>query len=215
MKNNNEESENFTNNLNKKQTKVFDDVAKNYDQTLEIGKQIGKESFDKINEVASNGANYIKSKPYWKSIKNSSLKIKEKSLDSSTVIKKKSPKFYKKISNDFFNFFEKFVGRIKIGTQYGLENLEILERLAKLKELGILTDEEFLKQKKKILDRTWANLSKNITITILALVVSILVGIVIVSNYSWFTQEWSIGLAITIGGIVGIGLVIYIKNIRK
>ncbi|MCV0392129.1 MAG: SHOCT domain-containing protein [Nitrosopumilus sp.] len=153
MQNNNEEPDNLTNTLKKKQTKVFDDVSKNYEQTLEVGKHLGKESFDKINELASNGTNYIKSKPYWKAIKNNSLKIKEKSFDSGTAIKKKSPKFYKKISNAFFSFFEKFVGRIKIGTQYGLENLEILERLAKLNELGILTDEEFLKQKKKILER--------------------------------------------------------------
>ncbi|MCV0392130.1 MAG: hypothetical protein K5790_02420 [Nitrosopumilus sp.] len=58
-------------------------------------------------------------------------------------------------------------------------------------------------------------MSKNLTITILALVISILVGIVIASNYSWFTQEWSIGFGIIIGGLVGIGLVIYLKIIRK
>jgi hypothetical protein len=85
--------------------------------------------------------------------KNNSLKIKEKSLDSASIIKKNSPKFYKKISNGFFYFFESIVGRIKLGTQYGTSSLEILEKLAKLKELGILTDEEFAKKKKKILDR--------------------------------------------------------------
>ncbi|MHA7647392.1 SHOCT domain-containing protein [Nitrosopumilus sp. S4] len=137
----------------KKQSKIVSDVTKNYDQTLEIGKQLGKESLDKITEVTSSGTNYIKSRPYWKSIKDNSSKILEKGLNSRTSLKKKSPKFYKKISNGFFNFFELFVGRIKLGTQYGASSLDILERLAKLKELGILTDEEFLKQKKKILDR--------------------------------------------------------------
>lgn len=153
MENNDDESEKSSNIMKKKQTKIISNMTKDYDQTLKIGKQLGKESLDKIAEVTSAGTNFIKSRHYWKSIKDNSLKIKEKSLDSGTVIKKKSPKSYKKISNAFFNFFEKFVGKIKIGTQYGLENLEILERLAKLKELGILTDEEFLKQKKKILDR--------------------------------------------------------------
>ena len=45
------------------------------------------------------------------------------------------------------------MGRINLGTQYGNSSLELLEKLARLKELGILTDEEFTKKKKKILDR--------------------------------------------------------------
>ena len=69
------------------------------------------------------------------------------------MLKKKSPKFYKKIINAFFYFFELIVGRIKLGTQYGTSSLEILEKLAKLKELGIITDKEFNEKKKKILDR--------------------------------------------------------------
>ncbi|NND86386.1 MAG: SHOCT domain-containing protein [Nitrosopumilus sp.] len=152
MQNNDKESE-FPNNIKKKQNKIIDDVTKNYDQTLEIGKQLGKDSLDKITEATSAGTNFIKSRPYWKSIKDNSLKIKEKSLDSKTSLKKKSPKLYKKISRGFFNFFELFVGRIKLGSQYGSASLDILERLAKLKELGILTDDEFVQQKKKILDR--------------------------------------------------------------
>jgi hypothetical protein len=69
------------------------------------------------------------------------------------MLKKNSPKFYKKIVNGFFHFFELIIGRIKLGTQYGAPSLEILEKLAKLKELGIITDKEFNEKKKKILDR--------------------------------------------------------------
>ncbi|NND86385.1 MAG: hypothetical protein HKM23_03450 [Nitrosopumilus sp.] len=58
-------------------------------------------------------------------------------------------------------------------------------------------------------------MSKNLTITILVLIISVLVGIVIVSNYYWFSQEWSVGLVIVIGGLAGIGLLIYFKIIRK
>ncbi|MHA7647391.1 hypothetical protein [Nitrosopumilus sp. S4] len=58
-------------------------------------------------------------------------------------------------------------------------------------------------------------MSKNLTITILALIISILVGVVIVSNYDLFTQEWSIGLVIVIAGLAGMGLLIYFKVIRK
>lgn len=153
MQNDKEGKEDFTNTIKKKQDKVIEQVSKNYEQTLETGKEIGKESLDKINEATSASVDFIKSRPYWKSIKENSLKLKEKSRDSSTSLKKKSPKFYKKISKAFFYFFQTLIGRIKLGTQYGVDSLEILERLAKLKELGILTDEEFTRKKKEILDR--------------------------------------------------------------
>jgi len=68
-------------------------------------------------------------------------------------MRKQSPKFYKKVTTGFFNFFEVIVGKIKLGTQYGNSSLELLEKLARLKELGILTEEEFAKKKKDILDR--------------------------------------------------------------
>ncbi|MFB5627145.1 MAG: SHOCT domain-containing protein [Nitrosarchaeum sp.] len=153
MQNNDEESENFKNNIKKKQEKIFQDVAKNYDETIEHGKNIGKKSIEKITESTTTSATFIKNQPYWKSLKNNSLKIKEKTLDSGILLKKKGPRFYKKISNGFFYFFESVVGRIKIGTQYGASSVETLEKLSKLKELGIITDEEFAKKKKKILDR--------------------------------------------------------------
>ena len=139
--------------INEEQTKSSLDIKKKYEHTVEQGKQFGKESIEKIKDTASSGTEYIKSQPQWESLKNNSAKIKEKSSESAILIKKNSPKFYKKISNGFFYFFESIVGRIKLGTQYGTSSLEILEKLAKLKELGILTDEEFTKKKKKILDR--------------------------------------------------------------
>lgn len=148
MQNDNDKSE-----ISEEQSKNSLDIKKNYERTVEQGKHFGKESFEKIKDTTLSGTEYIKSHPQWKSLKNNSAKIKEKSIDSAISIKKNSPKFYKKISNGFFYFFESIVGRVKLGTQYGTSSLEILEKLAKLKELGILTDEEFAKKKKKILDR--------------------------------------------------------------
>ncbi|MBS3921954.1 MAG: SHOCT domain-containing protein [Nitrosarchaeum sp.] len=148
MQNDNDKSE-----ISDDQVKNSLDIKKNYERRVEQSKQFGKESIEKIKDTASSGTEYIKSHPQWKSLKNNSVKIKEKGIDSAISIKKNSPKFYKKISNGFFYFFESIVGRIKLGTQYGTSSLEILEKLAKLKELGILTDEEFAKKKKKILDR--------------------------------------------------------------
>jgi len=150
IENNDEKSEN---NIKKNKEKSFQDLTKTYENKVEQGKQLGKESLEKINEMTTSSIDFIKSKPQWKSLKNNSLKIKEKSVDSAIMIKKNSPKFYRKIINGFFYFFESIVGRVKIGTQYGTSSIEVLEKLAKFKELGIITEEEFIKKKKKILDR--------------------------------------------------------------
>ena len=58
-----------------------------------------------------------------------------------------------KIRDVIFEVFEKFVGRIKIGTQYGKSSIDLLSELAKLKELGIITEKEFEAKKKEILNR--------------------------------------------------------------
>ena len=150
IENNNEKSEK---NIKKNKAENFQDLTKTYENKVERGKQLGKESLEKINEMTTSSVDFIKSKPQWKSLKNNSLKIKEKSADSAIMIKKNSPKFYRKVINGFFYFFESIVGRVKIGTQYGTSSIEVLEKLAKLKELGIITEEEFTKKKKKILDR--------------------------------------------------------------
>ena len=147
------ENENLGKTTKKKQEHVLDDVTKNYSQTIAHGKQLGKESVAKINQITNNTADYLKSKEYLKTIKINSLKIRDKGLEQKNMLKKNSPKLYKKFSHAFFIFFELLVGRIKLGTQYGSASLEILEKLAKLKELGIITDKEFNDKKKKILDR--------------------------------------------------------------
>ncbi|MDH3340150.1 MAG: SHOCT domain-containing protein [Nitrosopumilus sp.] len=139
--------------MTENKNKILEDTTKKYDQTVTHGKKIVKDTLEKIEDATKDGVNFKKLQPYWESLKDSSLKIKEKSIEQEKRLKKQSPKFYKKIINGFFNFFEIIVGRIKLGTQYGTSSLELLEKLARLKELGILTDEEFDKKKKKILDR--------------------------------------------------------------
>lgn len=135
------------------QEPALDNLIKNYSQTVEHGKQIGKESIAKINEIIHNPKTFSKPQEYLKTLKINSLKIIEKDLEQKKMIKKKGPKFYKKIVDGFFYFFELIVGRIKLGTQYGTPSLEILEKLAKLKKSGIITEKEFNDKKKKILDR--------------------------------------------------------------
>jgi len=143
----------FKKTITKNKDKILEDTTIKYDQTVAHGKKIGRDAMEKIEETAKIGTEFIKSRPYWESIKNSSQKFKEKGIEQEKILKKQSPKFYKKIVSGFFYFFEIIVGRIKLGTQYGNSSLELLEKLARLKELGIITDEEFAKKKKKILDR--------------------------------------------------------------
>jgi len=139
--------------MKKDQDKILDDATQKYEQTVAHEKQIGKDVLTEIENTVKTGTEFIKSQPYLESLKNRSLKIKENKIKHEKNLKKQSPKLYRKITNGFFNFFEVIVGRIKLGTQYGNSSLELLEKLARLKELGILTDEEFAKKKKKILDR--------------------------------------------------------------
>ena len=152
MLNESKDTKPFRNSIKEKQNKMADD-GKDTGRKHNVENRRVKNVLSKIEDTAKDGTELIKSSPYWESIKNGTSKIKEKSLEQETKFKKQSPKIYKKITNGFFYFFEAIVGRIKIGLQYGNPSLEILERLAKLKELGILTDEEFMRKKKKILDR--------------------------------------------------------------
>ncbi|WP_179370671.1 hypothetical protein [Nitrosopumilus ureiphilus] len=57
-------------------------------------------------------------------------------------------------------------------------------------------------------------MAKNLIISTLVILIAILVGILILTNYDWFSQEWLIGLGIVIGGVVAQGILIYSK-IRK
>jgi len=54
-------------------------------------------------------------------------------------------------------------------------------------------------------------MSKNVIISALTIVIAILIGFLILTNYDWFSQEWLIGLIIIIGGIVSLGLLSYLK----
>jgi len=153
MLNNKKESKEPVNLIKDRQDNILGNTIKKYEQKIESGKKIGKEIMLRIEDTTKTGTEFIKSNHYLESLTNSSSKIKEKTQESKSRLKKQSPKLYKKISNGFFYFFEAIVGRIKIGLQYGSPSLDTLERLAKLKELGILTDEEFANKKKKILDR--------------------------------------------------------------
>ena len=141
----------------------FDRKIQIYKNNYDIAKKIGYElpvtvlDFNFVNKESISGKTTLNdfSNLFFLGYKvlDSKIKILEKNLEQKKMIKKKGPKFYKKIVDGFFYFFELIVGRIKLGTQYGTSSLEILEKLAKLKKSGIITEKEFNDKKKKILDR--------------------------------------------------------------
>ena len=81
----------------KNQGRIYDGIMKNYNQVVESGKNLSQESLEKINTATASGTEFIKSQPYWKSLKSNSLKIKEKGLEQGAMLKNDSPKLYKKI----------------------------------------------------------------------------------------------------------------------
>ncbi|WP_179362296.1 hypothetical protein [Nitrosopumilus oxyclinae] len=54
-------------------------------------------------------------------------------------------------------------------------------------------------------------MSKNIIIISLIVIISILIGIMLITNSAWFSQEWLIGLGIVIGSAIAGGLFGYYK----
>ena len=61
--------------IEEQQEPAFDNLLKNYLQTVEHGKQIGKESIAKINKIIHNPKTYSKPQEYLKTLKINSLKI--------------------------------------------------------------------------------------------------------------------------------------------
>ena len=58
----------------KKQERVIEDIAKNYANAAEHGKQIGKESLSKISQVTNSTAEFLRSQEHLKTLKTNSLK---------------------------------------------------------------------------------------------------------------------------------------------
>jgi len=43
------------------------------------------------------------------------------------------------------------------------------------------------------------------------IVIAILIGALIATNYSWFSQEWLVGFGIIVAGIAAAGIIAYSK----
>ncbi len=118
----NKKSRNIKKTIREKQGEIFSGLSKSCSETLRHGKQAGKESLEKINKVANTGTELLKSQEYLKSVKEKSLKIKEKGTEQSASLKKQSPRFHKKITNVFLYFLENIPrSQLKIGTYVRIE----------------------------------------------------------------------------------------------
>lgn len=165
----------------KKETKGNLSVNKEKNISKQPSKKVSKENEtreyhllkikQKANEKIKNSFDFAvdTSQKIDKNIKESIQKAKESSVVQEvqdkadhlrTMDQKEKNKYKRKIILGFvkvrdvvFGLFEKFVGKIRIGTQYGKSSLDLLSDLAKLKELGIITEKEFEAKKKEILDR--------------------------------------------------------------
>lgn len=65
----------------------------------------------------------------------------------------KGPEFGKQLKRHGIRSIESGIGAARKAATSGEKNIEILKKLAELKEEGIITEEEFIKKKKDILDR--------------------------------------------------------------
>jgi len=106
-----------------------------------------------INENIRLNLEKAKENPSYKEIQEKISQLEKTVKTKQTDFRKNSPRMLAKIKNGFLSGFEQIVGRVRIGTQYGKSSIDLLSDLAKLKELGILTEEEFNLKKKEILDR--------------------------------------------------------------
>lgn len=137
-----------------KQTRDFvESFKKATDSVIETGKELTKTASQKIDESAKTVIEKTKSSPTFKKLKTKTDQAAKIGIEKGKEIHQKGPSVLARFGCKLLSMLEKFVGAIRRGTQYGKTSMEILEQFAKMKELGIITDEEFEAKKKELLDR--------------------------------------------------------------
>lgn len=154
------EEENISKHTSKKTTKVNDTRE---DSLLKIRQKANdriKSSFDfaadasqKIDKNIKEGIQKVKENSVVQEVQAKADHLRTMDQKEKNRYKRKVVRGFVKVRDIIFGLFEKFVGKIRIGTQYGKSSLDLLSDLAKLKELGIITEKEFEAKKKEILDR--------------------------------------------------------------
>jgi hypothetical protein len=138
---------------NEEKEDFLDELKKGTNKIIKAGKQFTKIATEKIDESTKIGLEKAKTNPNLNKLKIKTEEVTKVGIEKGKEIQEKTPGFFNKLCQKSQSGFEKFIGTIRRGTQYGKTSIEMLEQFAKMKELGIITDEEFEAKKKEILDR--------------------------------------------------------------
>ena len=148
-KNNLEEKKRFEKNTQDSFLKIKEKADKGVKESLDFAIHASQ----KIDKNLKETIHKTKESSFLKEVQEKTQRLKNMDHEEKERHKQKTVKILIKIRDTIFELFEKFVGRIRVGTQYGKSSIDLLSDLAKLKELGIITEEEFEEKKKQILDR--------------------------------------------------------------
>lgn len=136
-----------------KKNKMLDGIKNRSDDIFQRGTKFTKMASEKIDESIKNEVKKAKINPRFNELKLKTTQAAKSGIERSKEIQEKSPSIIRRFGRTLQLGFEKFIGTITIGRQYGKTSIDMLEQLAKLKELGIISDKEFRQKKKEILDR--------------------------------------------------------------
>lgn len=137
----------------KEESDFVESIRKGAEDAMKTGREISKSAAEKIDESAKEIMEKARKSPALKKLKTESEKAKKSGIEKGKEIQKAATPRLIRFGRGLLSALEKIVGAIRRGTQYGKTSLETLEQFAKMKELGIITDEEFEAKKKELLDR--------------------------------------------------------------
>lgn len=123
------------------------------DKVIKAGVEFTKTASEKIDRTSRRELEKAKVNPTLSKLRLKTEEATKIGYEKGKEIQKKTPSVLKKIGPKSLSGFEKFIGTIRRGTQYGKTSIEMLEQFAKMKELGIITEKEYQAKKKEILER--------------------------------------------------------------
>ncbi len=132
---------------------TFLKIKQKANDAMKNSMEFASNTTQKIDKNIKEGIQKTKESMIFQKVQTKTSQLKSIDQKDKNKYKRKIIRGLVKIRNSIFELFEKFVGRIRIGTQYGKSSIELLSELAKLKELGIITEKEFEDKKKEILTR--------------------------------------------------------------
>lgn len=140
-------------NQNSEKEDSFQKIKQKTDEAIKESFEFTTKASQKIDKSIKDGFQKTKESSIFQGFQEKTNQLRTMDQKEKNRYKRKIIQSLVKIRDVIFGLFEKFVGRIRLGTQYGKSSIELLSELAKLKELGIITEKEFEIKKKEILAR--------------------------------------------------------------